>query len=266
MYWKTQVSKRYFTRLTKIVSVDVALVRTIKTFKSDPITEQYRADSFAKQIISKKSLSYLHHSSGWIRDRSITALNSWAQDADELNSTVNWNGVLPGQEKELLISLSIPNNARSIRHASFVDVSYEIVVTTTPAKGKLLEVVIPITILAQVSVLPETPHLNGQESEVVPGRGSAVDYVESERAASPGSEPERPSVDSIAAYERDSAKKVVDEPSVQLGSLGMPSTTTLTENSEPLKGILLFDTSCSQGCSPQIFLATSTPNQAATYF
>ncbi|KAI8800795.1 hypothetical protein BJ742DRAFT_839957 [Cladochytrium replicatum] len=68
-----------------------------------------------------------------------------------------WSGVLPGEEKSLVVDLVVPTWARTVSNGLLIDVSYVVQVAAVAAGGARAEVEIPVSVLHPASLYQTLP-------------------------------------------------------------------------------------------------------------
>ncbi|KAI8801897.1 hypothetical protein BJ742DRAFT_835334 [Cladochytrium replicatum] len=112
-----------------------------------------------------------------------------------------WSGVLPGEEKSLVVDLVVPTWARTVSNGLLIDVSYVVQVAAVAGGGARAEVEIPVSVLHPASLYKNLPSpkryknsgptgvlaAGGVEAHHTAGRGVSLDRRPS-TATSPGAE------------------------------------------------------------------------------
>ncbi|KAJ3100732.1 hypothetical protein HDU97_001959 [Phlyctochytrium planicorne] len=161
----------------RIQSIKLSLIRRLKTFtKTAPTPLTALGESpllnpihFSRQVVMEKHFVY-----GNPERSSALSIHSrpnipssqllWTQrdlivDRNAMICKDWWHGVAPGEGRRMLLDFCVPIQARSIRFAFTVDVSYVIQVSAIPRGCPPINVEIPVTILHPASLLTSLPRL-----------------------------------------------------------------------------------------------------------
>ncbi|KAJ3271440.1 hypothetical protein HDV01_006646 [Terramyces sp. JEL0728] len=140
----------------KINKIELELVRKIKTYASDTQSgsSSFNPVSFSKRTIAKKVFD---HS----RSKTASGLDIWKNNANSeefsLESQIGeWDGIEAEDAKIVVLDLSIPLSAATIRNSNLIDVFYVITVSLWVGIKKV-ELDIPVTIYHPASFLKDVP-------------------------------------------------------------------------------------------------------------
>ncbi|KAJ3033987.1 hypothetical protein HDV00_005606 [Rhizophlyctis rosea] len=172
----------------KVDTLSLTLIRRLKTFADDPNPPQHTGltttqtptltpVTFARVPVASRTFrsgavpkhagkviaSKRYAGDGWAEEEGgALSKRPWegGNATQEKKGREWWDGVLPGEESNVVVDLIVPAHARSIRYATLVDVSYVVQVAVfVDGDNKPITTEIPITILHPASLFRSLPTL-----------------------------------------------------------------------------------------------------------
>jgi hypothetical protein len=108
-----------------ITNLTLELIRTIRVFKVDKHSGEFKTHSFSKFCVSKSSLVYAKHPN----------FSGLFSTCEVDSSTQEWSGIQPFSDFLFQSTIQIPSDAKTIRNSCLIDVSYTLVATLIVTRG-----------------------------------------------------------------------------------------------------------------------------------